>query len=117
MAEEVVGMHSVAEGAEEVSPDVPSQGYDVGLGARVPAVMSKSSHSSRLSYVGTLRFTAWNSKADASSVGCSLQKTFSGSLYGAQAWLLITLTGLQEAYLHLRLFKAALFTTSLLGDS
>lgn len=57
MAEEVAGTCSVGEEAEVSSLDVPSQECAVGLRARVPRMMSKGSQSSRLSYVGTLRFT------------------------------------------------------------
>lgn len=95
-AEDVDAISSVGEGAEEV----PSQESAVGLGSRVPRVMSKGPHSFRLSYMGTLRFMVWKSKADAGSVVCSTPKTFSSSLYWAQAWLLIIVTGLQEDYLH-----------------
>lgn len=81
MANDVAGISSVGEGADKVSLDVPSQKSAVGLGSRVPRVMSKGLHSSTVSYIGTLRFIVWKSKADAGSVACSLPKIFSNSLY------------------------------------
>lgn len=56
-AEEVAGTCSVGEEAEVSSLDVPSQESAVALRARVPRMMSEGSQSSRLSYMGTLRFT------------------------------------------------------------